>query len=114
MSDPTPEDKKLTEQAAKVTEQVCKMVGYRPPVKPVEQQLAEWVTDAITFDAGGGMKVITREEFTNIVKIVPFPPQQLLGYSRLFDITIDTIPGINIAGEQLPAKLRFDVEIRMG
>lgn len=107
MSELTPEDKQLAKD-------VCKAIGPRPPMKPVEQQLAEWVSDAITFDAGGGMQVITREQFTGFVKIVPFPPQKLLGYSRLFDITLDTIPGVNIAGQEMPAKLAFDVEIRMG
>lgn len=107
VSEPTPEDKKLAKDIAKA-------IGPRPPTKSDEQQFVEWVSDAITFDAGDGMKVYTRAAFADLVKIVPFEPQKLLGYSRLFDIAMDTIPGVNIAGKELPAKLRFDVEIRMG
>lgn len=85
-----------------------------PPPKPVEQQLAEWVSDAILFDAGDGMKARTREEFTNFVKIVPYPPQMLLGYSRLIDIVAGTIPTSDASNQIHPPKLPFDVEIRMG
>lgn len=111
MNEPAPEDKKL---AKDVFDGVVKVRKDGPPMKPVEQQLAEWVSDAIMFDAGDGMKPRTREEFTNFVKIVPFPPQSLLGYSRIIDITIDTIPVMLSDGTQVPGKLNFDVEIRMG
>lgn len=107
MSEPTPEDIKLAEKVAKA-------VGLPPPMKSDEQQLAEWVADAITFDAGGGMKTYTRAEFSDFVKIVPFPPQKLLGYSRLFDIMLNTVPVEDASGQPVPPKLAFDVEIRMG
>ena len=56
-------------------------------MKPPEQQLAEWVADAITFDMGKGPQVMTRDEFArSVAMIVVRDPKDLLAYSSLKEI----------------------------